>query len=450
MALEKRISRRAAIQQTLSVTATLATGGCGILTPRQKYPGRKTVRFWHLLSGDWQAPLEKVVARFNESQTKYEVAPILIPGDSADSKFLLSVSGGVPPDVMLHWTQAISTWAEGGLLYPLDTLMTREERHWMDTEAFPVIKKSGFYKGRLYSLVMGFDLYVCYYRPDHFREAGLDPDRFPQTLEELSEVGAKLNRFDKAGNLTRMGFMPQGFKFVAPSFGKAFYDAATDQVLLNTEENRRALTFLADERRKLGFDKVLRFTSSITGGFGIDWPFVSDSYSIVLDGEWHVEQLRKFAPQIEYRTIPFPPPVGGRSNASFSETNFLTIPAGAKEVDGAWDFIRFWTGLENPTRAAEFYPWLGWMPMGEIQVKTPAYQKYLQQCPQYRTFLDVAESENVEITPPVPYQLYLIDAIRRADDLAMRGTLTPEQALMQLERDVNKERARRKALGYHV
>jgi multiple sugar transport system substrate-binding protein len=437
------------LKQALGIGTAFALSGChrtGTARPTR----RKPVRFWHLLSGDWRAPLERVVARFNESQSRYEVIPLLIPGDSADSKFLLSVSGGYPPDVMLHWTQAVSTWAEGGLLFPLDTLISPTERRWMESEAFPVIRKSGWYKGRLYALVMGFDLYVCYYRPDHFREAGLDPDRFPASLEELSEVGSKLNRFDKAGNLIRMGFMPQGLRYIAPSFGKAFYDPSTEQVLLNTPDNLRALRFLSEERRKLGFDKVLRFTSSITGGFGIDWPFVSDSYSISLDGEWHVEQLRKFAPHIEYRTVPLPPPSGGRSKANFSDTNFLTIPAGAREIEGAWEFLRFWTGLTDPVRAAEFYPWLGWMPMAKIQVKAPAYQKYLRDCPQYATFLDVAESENVEITPPVPYQMYLMDAIKRADDLATRGSRTPEQALQQLEADIAKERARRKALGYRV
>ena len=82
------------------------------------------MRFWHLLNGEWQAPTEKVCDRFNQSQSRYEVIPLLVPDTSADSKFLLSVAGGDPPDVMLHWTQAMSTWAEGGILYPLDTLMT--------------------------------------------------------------------------------------------------------------------------------------------------------------------------------------------------------------------------------------------------------------------------------------------------------------------------------------
>ena len=31
--------------------------------------------------------------------------------------------------------------------------------------------------------------------------------------------------------------------------------------------------------------------------------------------------------------------------------------------------------------------------------------------------------------PPVPYQVYLVDRITQADDAAMRGSVTPEEAL---------------------
>ena len=55
---------------------------------------------------------------------------------------------------------------------------------------------------------------------------------------------------------------------------------------------------------------------------------------------------------------------------------------------------------------------------------------------------------NIRITPPVPYQLYLMDQVQKANDRATQGTLTPEQALAQLERDVAHEQARRKELGY--
>jgi hypothetical protein len=41
-----------------------------------------------------------------------------------------------------------------------------------------------------------------------------------------------------------------------------------------------------------------------------------------------------------------------------------------------------------------------------------------------------------------------MDGIKRAEEAATRGTLTPEQALDKLDRDLAHERARRKEIGY--
>ena len=80
--------------------------------------------------------------------------------------------------------------------------------------------------------------------------------------------------------------------------------------------------------------------------------------------------------------------------------------------------------------------------------KSPDYQAFLREYPKYQTFVDLAASRNLVTTPAVPYQLFLMDRIAAVDDLAMRGALTPAQALTKLEKDTARERARRAELGY--
>ena len=57
-------------------------------------------------------------------------------------------------------------------------------------------------------------------------------------------------------------------------------------------------------------------------------------------------------------------------------------------------------------------------------------------------------SENMLPMPPVPYQVFLWDRLIQADEAAMRGTLTAEEALDRFEREIARERASRKELGY--
>ena len=92
--------------------------------PPRKYPDRVPVRFWHMWTAEWKDVVDDIVDRFNVSQNVYEVIPLSIPYTAADSKFLLSVAGGAPPDVMAQWNPVIPKWAENDLIIPLDELMT--------------------------------------------------------------------------------------------------------------------------------------------------------------------------------------------------------------------------------------------------------------------------------------------------------------------------------------
>ena len=313
-------------------------------------------------TAEWKTVVDRIVTRFNESQDKYEVIALSVPSTSADAKFLLAVVGGDPPDLMAQWNPIIPTWAQSGMLRPLDDLMTPAERERFFREAYPIAKKIGVYQDRLYGMAIGVNVFALYYRPEQLREAGLDPDHFPESLETLVEWGAKLDRFDSQGNLTRLGFLPSWFKMYAPVFGGGFYDWQKQQLTLATPENLRCLSYLMGARQRLGVEVVTRFDSAQNAGFGMEWPFLSGTFSITLDGQWRVEQLAKYAPNLDYRVAPIPPPQGGRRFAGWSSGNFMVVPTSARHAEGAWEFIKFWSGFSDPESAAEFHTWGGWLP----------------------------------------------------------------------------------------
>ncbi len=413
------------------------------------YPDRIPVRLWHMWTAEWKTVVDEIVARFNESQDTYEVIALSIPATGgADTKFVLAVAGGDPPDVMAQWNPVIPSWVDSGLLRPLDELMPPEQWETLRQEMYPVARKIGIYRGRLYGVTTGLNILACFYHPAHFREAGLDPDAFPTSLEELFEVGKRLERFD-GRNLTRMGFLPQPLAHNATLFGDGFYDWHRGEVTVFTPENLRAVEVFAEQRARLGYDNVARFQAGTNqDSFAGGWPFIGGHYSICVDGQWRVEQIARYAPQLEYRTAPVPPPKGGRARAGFSNGNFMVIPKGARCPEGAWEFIKFWSGIENPERAAELYVMAGWLPLKPDIARAPAYQAYLRKYPQFQTFVDLLPSENIQTAAPVPYSTYLADRITRANDMSLRGLLTPEQALRELEKEVRQEQERRREFGY--
>ncbi len=412
-------------------------------TPRL-HPERTPVRFWHMWTGEWQVVVERIVTRFNQSQERYEVIALSVPPGGADQKFLLAVTGGDPPDVMAQWNQVIPSWAEHGLLEPIEGHLSAEDWATYQREAYPVARRVDLYDGHLYGVTTGLGVFACFYRTDHFTQAGIDPGTFPESLEALSEVGGRLDQRDAQGRLTRIGFLPAWLPAFLPSFGNGLWDAKAGQLTLETPANERAVALLADSWRRLGFDEVLRFQAALnTGGFATQWPFISGQYSIAVDGQWRIEQLAKYAPDLPYATALIPPPAGGVSRAGLASANFLLIPKGAKAIDGAVEFIRFWSGLDDPERAAEFATWGGWLPLLPAVTKAKAYQDYVAKYPQLRTFVDALDSDGLQSPPPIPSQTVLMDRLRRAEDRAIRGEMTPAEALRALRAEMDRELARR-------
>jgi multiple sugar transport system substrate-binding protein len=171
--------------------------------------------------------------------------------------------------------------------------------------------------------------------------------------------------------------------------------------------------------------------------------------SITYDGQWRVEELRKFKPDLEYRVYPIPPPkVDGTPRGGVVGGNYMIVPASAKEKLGAWEFLKFWTGLDNPDRAATFYNMGGWLPYSPAVANSPTYQRWLKENPQFQAFLDILGSPNCKAAPPIANVQFLNDLIGRAENEAVRGTVTPQQALKELDVKFREEQAKRRALGY--
>lgn len=451
--MEAKLALSASIQKglfwILALVAAIFLLTTGHSTPR-KFPQRKVVRFWHRWQGDWEKQVQSIVNAFNESQSEYEVIPVSVPSQGADAKFILGVIGGDPPDLMSMWSGALPNMAANGFLAPLDPLMTPSEKDAFLNHSYPAIRDVGIYKGHCYGMTIGADLMALYVNAKQLREAGYDPDHFPKTLEEVEEMGMKLNKYDAKGHLTRLGFLLSDVNYISHNFGGGFNVREDGTLELNTPQNLRALEAIVNYRKKIGFDNVLRFQAGLNDIEGAaSWAFMHGDLSITYDGQWRVEELRKFKPDLDYRVYPVPPPKdGGTPLGGVVGGNFMIVPISAKQKQGAWEFLKFWSGLDNPDRAAAFYNLGGWLPYSPAVANSPTFQRWLKKDPQFRAFLDILASPNCKPPPPIAELQFLTDAVYRAEGQATDGTKTPKEALEDLETKYREESRKRRALGY--
>lgn len=397
-------------------------------------------------SGEWLPVVENICKRFNASQTKYEVIPLQIPADGSETKFLLSAAGGTAPDLVSQWNPILGSWSDRGLIRPYDDLMTPEERARFLREAYPVMRKHALYRGHIMALIAGVDVQACYYRLDHLKEIGRDQNSLPQSLEELQAISKQLDKFDENGRLRRVGFLPRYFEQLVPSFGGSFNIGSDLQ--LGTEPQRQSMRFIVDNFKRLGFDKITRFNSTLAADTGATAPLIAGNFSIMLDGQWRVKQTAQFAPNLSYCVAPLPPPKGGHPLASFTSANYMVIPRAGKNPQGALAFVKYWTGMDDAEAGAANVVDMGWLPYCDRVARSKAYREYLRKYPNFAPFVELVKSQYLEIPPQGPLQSFIMDQVQKANDVATRGSLTADQAIDTLVKAVTDEQSRQRRLGH--
>lgn len=413
--------------------------------PVNHYPGRQRVVFWHMWGNEYQPVVEQIARRFNESQSRYEVIPLYVPAEGAATKFLLSASGGRAPDLVSQWNPVLGTWADRGLVLPLEEIMSPAEAARYRREAYPIMKAHATYKGRLMAMVAGVDVTAVYYRMDQLREVGVDRDHLPKTMEELMALAQRLDRRDGAGKLRRVGFLPTSWKTLVPTFGGDF--GTGDRMTFDTPANRRTAEFVVANQRRLGFENVSRFMASQAADTGMTQPLIAGNFSMMLDGQWRVEQTAKYAPNLDYAVGPVPPPKGGRPLASMTDPNYLMIPRASSCPKGAWAFMKYWIGMDDAEAGGRNVAAMGWLPYCDRVAHSKEYQAYLRRLPKYRTFVDLVASPNLQRFPVTSLQSFVATEIGKAEEATGRGSIGPDQALRGLDKTVGDELARQRRLG---
>jgi len=362
-----------------------------------------------------------------------------MPGNNLDMKFFLSVAGNDPPDLVNQDDPVVADWAHRGAILPIDELATPEEYSRLKPWLFSAASAIGTYNGRLYALCNGLDIRALYYDRDVLDEFGLSP---PRTLDELDRTALRIAPPELSVSLRRYGFLPDPRRIWAWGivFGGRFYDPATGDVTADGEPIVRALDWMASYSRRYGAEQVARFRKGEQALPGASFPLLQGRYVLVTDGQWRAadiaaaeqDALRCQEPVRHFGAVPLPPPDGGLERAGWVNGNFFVVPRGCKNPQGAWAFMKFWSGFGgHESEAARACIAGGWIPASQKVVDEPTFQQYLAENQLFATFVDLAGSPNQVPTPAVPGAQFFYDEIVRAAEDAMYGGVPARDALQK-------------------
>ncbi len=398
--------------------------------------GRKEVIFWHFWGGDDRRVVQDIVARFNRSQNEHFVRAIAMPGNNLDLKLFLAVTGGRPPDVINQDDPIVADWAARGALMPLEEIATQQECERLREWLFPAAVDLCEHQGRLYGLCNGLDIRALYYNNTMLKKYGLTP---PRSIADLDRIAEKIPANDlpanarpgggNGGKRIRFGYLPDARRLWAWAivFGGRWTDDHGN-VVLDDEANIRALQWMTSYSRKYGPRTVTAFRQGDQSLPGKSFPLLAGRYAIVMDGQWRTRdiaaaQKRQQAqgqPVTEYGVCPLPPPPGGRALAGWVNGNFFLLPRGAANSQGAWEFMKFWSGFDgHEADAAQTCAEGGWIPVSKAVVDQPRFQAFLREQPLFREFVALAAEPFQKPTPIVPGAPFLYREVVSTAESAM-------------------------------
>ncbi|MCC7114354.1 MAG: ABC transporter substrate-binding protein [Burkholderiales bacterium] len=155
-------------------------------------------------------PITKIIdgmaADFEKENPGVKVRPIY-SGSYQESiaKALTAVKSGDPPVMSILLSTDMYTLIDEDAIVPFsDLLRSPDDQAWVKG-FYPGFMENSQTGGKVWGIPFQRSTIVLYYNKELFKEAGLDPNRPPQTWKEQVEYAQKLTRRDASGKVTQWG-----------------------------------------------------------------------------------------------------------------------------------------------------------------------------------------------------------------------------------------------------
>lgn len=259
--------------------------------------------YWSAFTGDSQVWDQSRVDAFNELyKDKGIKCNVQFVPDGAginNGKLLSAIAGGQAPDLIIcdNATAAYSYAANGSF----EKLQPYLDEVNLDVDNFfEGCKDVIYYQDEAYLIPQDTNVMLLYYNPDIAKEAGLDPENPPKTLDELDEWAEAMTVQNEDGSYSRFGLIPwldlKDDAFTLPFFfGADLYDSAAEKLNLTSPEVIQCMEWLQSYGEKYDPEKIQSFTSGLGGMFSPDHAFMTGKVGMTITGNWFSNALRVYA-----------------------------------------------------------------------------------------------------------------------------------------------------------
>jgi len=404
-----------------------------------------TIEFWHAMSGDRIALIEDIVSDFEEAYPDINVnAQYSGSYPETLNKLVAAVQSGNAPHIVQIYEIGTRLMIDSGVIVPVQDLLDQDDSYDVGVLLEPILN---YYKvdGKLYSMPFNSSTALLYYNKTLFEEAGLDPNRPPQTYEELLEYSRILTKKDSNGTTVQYGLTWPTHAWVIEQFL-----AAADAPLVNNDNGRTARATEAVFNSEAGLKIFELFDQLNKEGLILntareDWSaarqnFISGKaamlYTSTSDVKMFQEGLESNGYELGTAFLPVPdisvsggPVIGGAS---------LWLIAGHpdEETKAAWEFLKF---VNREDQQIRWHQGTGYFPVRKDAIQRLHYEEFYAENPNYFTSLLqllLAKRDFNSAGAIIGVFPETRETIEIAYERMVDGQMTPEEALSWAENQV--------------
>ena len=374
-------------------------------------------------------PITKIIdgyaAQFNKENPDYNVTPVY-SGTYQETivKVLTAHKAGKPPTSAILLSTDTFTLADEGAIAPIDDFVkTDADRAWLKS-FFPAFLLNGQFDNKTWGVPFQRSTVVLYWNKELFKEAGLDPNKPPQTWAETISMGQKLTKKDASGKVTQWGIQvpSSGFPYwlfqgFSTQNGAILANPAGNAVKYDDPKVVGALQYWVDLSRKHG----------IHPPGVVEWgttprDFMERKVAMIWTTTGNLTNIRSNA-KFDFGVAMLP--AGERRGSPTGGGNFFIFKkATAAEQTGAYKFAQW---LTQPERAAQWSIDTGYVAVSPASYETAALKKYAADFPPALVARDQLPHAVAELSTHDNQRV--TKALNDGLQAALTGTKTPEQAM---------------------
>ncbi|MDB5537112.1 MAG: transporter substrate-binding protein, partial [Devosia sp.] len=160
------------------------------------------IEYWQYAYETRVTAMDQLIANFEKANPDITVKQTTFPYDDYQTRVIAAKAAGQGPDVLQLFYGWLDKFQSGGVLQPLSPTVFPHDA--IEADFFPIVtamKRGDDY----YGLPTAVRSLALFYNKKLFTEAGLDPSKPPQTLDELVAAAVATAKHDDAGNLISEG-----------------------------------------------------------------------------------------------------------------------------------------------------------------------------------------------------------------------------------------------------